>query len=103
MSAGAVPAVERKPAGEPKLAESAGREEGTRWRPVLGLPCHLTIDLSLSNFRVRDFLSLRAGSIVGTEWAIARDLPVRVNGTVIASGELEGAGNRLAVRLTELA
>jgi flagellar motor switch/type III secretory pathway protein FliN len=74
-----------------------------RWRPLLGLPCQLTVDLPLPNFKVADFLALRPGSVVGTHWGLARDIPLRINGTLIGWAEFEGAGNRLAVRLTELA
>ncbi|HEY3974076.1 MAG TPA: FliM/FliN family flagellar motor C-terminal domain-containing protein [Candidatus Sulfotelmatobacter sp.] len=72
------------------------------WRPVLGLECLLTVDLPLPNFKVADFLALRVDSVVGTNWRLAHDVPLRVNGTLIAWAEFEGAGGKLAVRLTEL-
>jgi flagellar motor switch/type III secretory pathway protein FliN len=92
----------------PTAAEkpTAGQErehEDPRWRPVLGLPCQLTVDLPLPHFKVADFLALRAGSIIATNWRVAHDIPLRVNGTLIGWAEFEGAGARLAVRLTELA
>jgi len=87
-----------------KPAAGHGREdEDPRWRPVLGLPCQLTVDLPLPHFKVADFLGLRAGSIIATNWRVAHDIPLRVNGTLIGWAEFEGAGSRLAVRLTELA
>ncbi len=86
----------------PGTAEPENHEE-LRWRPALALPCQLTVDLPLPDFKVADFLSLRAGSVLGTGWRIARDIPLRINGTLIGWGEFEGAGSRLAVRLTELA
>lgn len=95
-AAAAVASVERKP-------ETAIGSEDARWLPLMTLPCQITVDLSLPGFTVSDFLGLRAGSVVSTQWAVARDLPVRVNGTVMAWGELEAAGKRLAVRLMELA
>jgi flagellar motor switch/type III secretory pathway protein FliN len=76
--------------------------EEARWRPVLELPCQLTVDLSLPGFLVADFLKLQVGSVVATRWRLAQDVPLRINGTLIAWGELEGSGARLAVRLTEL-
>lgn len=79
------------------------QEEDSRWRPVMGLPCHLTVDLPIPGFRVGDFLALRTGSVIGTNWRLARDIPLRINGTLIGWGEFEGASSRLAVRLTELA
>jgi flagellar motor switch/type III secretory pathway protein FliN len=81
----------------------ADTDEDVRWRPVLGLPCQLTVDLPLPDFRVRDFLSLRSGSVIATGWRLTRDVPLRVNGTLIGWGEFEGAGKRLGIRLTELA
>jgi len=96
MTAATAASVERKP-------EPATDSEDPRWQPVMTLPCQLTVDLALPGFTVSDFLALRTGSVVSTQWAVARDLPLRVNGTVIGWGELEAAGKRLALRLTELA
>ena len=78
-------------------------EPDARWASVQGLPCLLTADIVLPHFRVRDFLALHAGSIVGTQWRLERDIPLQINGIFIGWGELEGAGARLAVRVTELA
>jgi len=83
--------------------QGQGQEEDPRWQCVLALPCQLTVDLPLTNFTVADFVKLRSGSVVATAWRVSRDVPLRVNGTLIAWAEFEGSGNRLAVRLTELA
>lgn len=99
MSAAAAPSpnvVEKSPA-------PAANDLDARWQPMLLLPCKLTVDLAVPGFKVSAFLALRQGSIIGTDWGIARDVPLRINGTLIAWGELEGSGKRLAVRLTELA
>jgi len=105
MSAAAAVVPTGKQEREAKLAprpETSGPEE-PRWRPFLDLPCKLTVDLPVPGFRVRDFLGLGRGSVVSTHWRVTQDLPIRVNGTLIAWAELEGASTRLAVRLTELA
>ncbi|MFZ1158978.1 MAG: FliM/FliN family flagellar motor C-terminal domain-containing protein [Candidatus Sulfotelmatobacter sp.] len=75
----------------------------TRWRPLLGLPGQLTVDLPLPDFTVADLLQMAVGSVMRTGWQVARDVPLRVNGTLIGWSEFEAVGNRLAVRLTELA
>ena len=85
-----------KSAPEADLAEA-------RWRPVLGQPCQLTVELPMPNFRVSDLLQLRVGSVIGTHWHASRDVPLRINGTLIGWSEFEVVGNRLAVRVTELA
>lgn len=83
--------------------EQQAKVEELRWQRVMRLPCELAVDLPLPNFRVSDFLALRPGSVVVTSWGLAVDVPLRVNGILIGWGELEGAGNRLGVRLMELA
>ena len=90
-------------AAETAKAAPTAESEEARWQPLLGLPCQLTIDLPLPHFRVADFLRLRAGAVVAAEWRLSRDVPLRINGILVAWGELEGAESRLAVRLTELA
>ncbi len=100
MSAAATQALTPSPP-KPKVGEAETEER--RWRPVLGLPCQLTVDLPLPGFKVADFIALRVGSVIGTGWRLGHDVPLRVNGTLIGWGEFEGTGAKLAVRLTELA
>lgn len=75
----------------------------SRWQPLLGLPCQLTVDVPIPGFRVSDLLKLQVGSILATGWHVARDVPMRVNESLIGWSEFEVVNNRLAVRLTELA
>jgi flagellar motor switch/type III secretory pathway protein FliN len=94
-------AVSGTAAEKASVVREVGDEEA-RWQPVLALPCELVVELPLPNFKVSDFLKLQAGSVIATEWRVTRDVPLRANGTLIAWGEFDGSGNRLAVRLTEL-
>jgi len=84
-------------------ANDASAHEELRWRHALGLPCLLTVELPIPHFSVSDLLALHVGSVIATNWRLAHDIPLRVNGTLIGWGEFEGAGKHLAVRLTELA
>ena len=88
------------PAEEKVVAQA---EPDVRWASVQGLPCLFTAEIAMPHFRVRDFLALHVGSIVGTHWGLERDIPLQVNGIFIGWGELEGASARLALRVTELA
>ncbi len=74
-----------------------------RWRYALDLACQLTVDISLPGFKVVDLLALRPQSIVRANWQVGADVPLRVNGQLIAWAEFEVVGSRLAVRITELA
>jgi flagellar motor switch/type III secretory pathway protein FliN len=102
MSTAAAQAMSPTTPEKPRQAGAAETED-LRWGPVLGLPCLLTVDLPLPNFKVADFLALRTGSVLGTSWRLAHDIPLRINGTLIGWAEFEGSGSHLAVRLTELA
>lgn len=87
-----------------KHSESASEaEEDARWKPVLGLPCELTVDLPLPGFTIADLLKLRNGSVINAHWRLGRDVPLHLNGMEIGWSEFEVVGDKLAVRLTELA
>ncbi|MFY9647939.1 MAG: FliM/FliN family flagellar motor C-terminal domain-containing protein [Terriglobales bacterium] len=74
-----------------------------RWRRVEALPCMLTVEIPVPGFTVADLVHLHRGRIVASRWTVGQDVPLRVNGELIAWSEFEIAQNRLAVRLTELA
>ena len=73
------------------------------WGTLAELPCELTLELPLPAFTVRDLLRLQAQSVVDTKWGQTTDIPLRANGELIAWTEFEVVGEKLAVRLTELA
>ena len=87
-------------AGEAALA---GEDEDKRWRPVMPLPCDLSVDLELPGYKVSDLLKLGPGTVLDSTWPVRKSVPLRVNGTVIGWSEFEIAGEKLAVRLTRLA
>lgn len=95
--------AQKKDATSTDVASDSANVDDARWRPVLGLVCQLSADLPLPHVTVADFLNLRTGSVIATEWRLSRDVPLRANGTLIAWVEFEGSGARLAVRITEIA
>ena len=86
---------------KPDLSEAERLDE--RWARVDRLPCLLTIEISVPGFTVADLVHLQPGRIIATRWTVGQDVPLRVNGELIAWSEFEIVQNRLAVRLTELA
>jgi flagellar motor switch/type III secretory pathway protein FliN len=99
------PAIER-PAGEAVTSPQTATEQvqlGPQWAPVLGLSCELTVDLAMPDFKVGDLLKLRQGSVINSHFRLGRDLPLSLNGALLAGIEFEVVGDRLGVRLTELA
>jgi flagellar motor switch/type III secretory pathway protein FliN len=88
-------------AGESQSEIETG--EDRRWKPVLGLPCDLTVDLPLPEFTIADLLKLRTGSLIDSHWPVRKEVPLRLNGALIGWIEFEIMGDKLAARLTELA
>ena len=74
-----------------------------RWKRVMDLPCGVSVEVPVAGFTVRDLLNLRSLPVLGSAWPTSANLPVRVNGERIAWCELEAAGSRVAIRLTEIA
>jgi flagellar motor switch protein FliN/FliY len=90
----------------PALAEQTSSSLATnpqQWGPMLELPCELSLDLPVPDFTVADLLRLKSGAVLETQWGNGDDVPVRINGQLVAWAEFEILGDRLAVRLTEWA
>jgi flagellar motor switch/type III secretory pathway protein FliN len=69
----------------------------------MGLPCDVAVEIAVPEFTVKKLIELEIESIVRTNWTTTANLPLKVNGELIGWCEFEVLGNRLAVRLTELA
>jgi flagellar motor switch/type III secretory pathway protein FliN len=87
---------------EPPVADLIPAEEDPL-DSVPWLPCALTLDLPVVRFTVADLLALAKGSIVETACHHTSDVPLRVNNLLIGWTEFEVVGDRLAVRITDLA
>jgi flagellar motor switch protein FliN len=83
--------------------EPARPKESEAWRHARRLPCYLTVDLPIPGFTVGELSMLNTESVIDSHWNISQDVPIRVNGELIAWSEFEVVGAKLAVRLTELA
>jgi flagellar motor switch/type III secretory pathway protein FliN len=66
------------------------------------LPCTLGLEVPVVNFTVGFLLKLRPGSLVHTACHQSTDLPLNVNGVLMAWTEFEVVGERLAARITDL-
>ena len=67
------------------------------------LPCTLSLELPVVGFTIGDLLRLAKGSIVETATHQTSDIPLRVNRLLIGWTEFDVVGDRLAVRVTDLA
>ena len=84
-------------------SDNTKREVNDSWDCVSKLPCQISIDVMVSNFRVRDLGLLRVGKVLDSGWSLGKEVPVFANGSLLAWGQFEAVGHHLAVRLTDLA
>ena len=86
--------------------DEAPLPETPRRRPAEALPwlpCTLALDVQVVQFTVRALLELAPGAILETSCHQSMDIPLRVNGLLLAWTEFEVVGERLAARITDLA
>lgn len=84
------------------LTERSGSEERS-WQLAQELPCNLAVEVPVPAFSVRNLLMIAKGTVLSTRSSQANDVRVRVNGRFMGWAEFELVGDRLAVRITELA
>lgn len=86
-----------------RQADSSESSPTADWTRVQDLACQLTVDLALPGVKVRDLMRIGPDMVIDSRWQLSADMPLRVNGELVAWGEFEVVGDHLAVRLTELA
>jgi flagellar motor switch protein FliN len=74
--------------------------------PALGLlaqvPVRLSVEVGAASLRLRDVLSLEEGGIIELDRQADEPLDIKVNGTLIARGEIIVTDGRFGVRLVEI-
>ncbi len=88
------------PSPHPSLVAGAG----TALNAAIGrLPVELDVAVPVRNFRVRNLLTLEAGTVIETQWPHGEDMPLTAGQVQLAWSEFEVVDEQLAVRVTRLA
>ena len=66
------------------------------------LPVELDVTVPLKDFRVRNLLALKPGTLVESQWSQGEDLPLGSGDVQLAWSEFEVVDSQLSVRLTRL-
>lgn len=69
---------------------------------VMDIPVRLTLEVGGADMAIRDLLQLHQGGVVELDRRAGEPLDVRVNGTLIARGEVVVVDDKLGIRLTEV-
>jgi flagellar motor switch protein FliN len=70
--------------------------------PVADLICNLTVILGNGTVTVRRCLALQRNSVLRLEQSAGEDLQVKVNGVMIARGEVVIVEDSTAIRITDI-
>lgn len=70
---------------------------------IQDIDVRLTVELGHVEMALREVLALREDSVVMLERLTHEPLDIKVNGKVIARGEVVAEGNRFGLRILELA
>jgi Type III flagellar switch regulator (C-ring) FliN C-term len=69
---------------------------------VARLPVEIDVAVPVRGFRVRNLLTLSAGSVIASKWMNGDDMPLGTRGVQLAWTEFEAIDRLLAVRITRL-
>jgi flagellar motor switch/type III secretory pathway protein FliN len=86
--------------GSSALAEPASQLAS--WPTVAGLPTAVLVAVPIPEFRVRDLLALKSGSILSSAWRGEREVPLLADDVQFAWAEFEVTDEKLGVRVTRL-
>lgn len=69
---------------------------------ILDIPVKMTLEVGGTEIAIRDLLALSQGSVVELDRIAGEPLDVRINGTLIAHGEVVVTNDKYGVRLTDV-
>ncbi|MEZ5499559.1 MAG: flagellar motor switch protein FliN [Steroidobacteraceae bacterium] len=94
------PPVEQETDAEIAVAQSEA--EKPTLEMVLDVPVTLSLEIGNTRMPIRNLLQLNQGSVVELERAAGEPLDVRVNGVLVAHGEVVLLDEKFAIRLTDI-
>jgi len=69
---------------------------------ILDIPVNLTMEVGGTEIAIRNLLQLCQGSVIELDRVAGEPLDVKVNGTLIAHGEVVVVNDRYGIRLTDV-
>lgn len=83
-------------------SKGSGASSDAKLDVILDIPVKMTLEVGGSEIAIRDLLQLSQGSVVELDRVAGEPLDVRINGTLIAHGEVVVTNDRYGVRLTDV-
>ncbi|MDH5632761.1 MAG: flagellar motor switch protein FliN [Gammaproteobacteria bacterium] len=98
----------RKKSGEVKkadmenLVDEAGQAEDVDIESILDIPVTISMEIGHTLISIRNLLQLNQGSVVELDRLAGEPMDVKVNGTLIAHGEVVVVNEKFGIRLTDV-
>ncbi len=83
-------------------ASSQGLDGEVNLDMVLDIPVTIAMELGRTQISIRNLLQLNQGSVVELDRLAGEPMDVRVNGTLIARGEVVVVNDKFGIRLTDV-
>jgi flagellar motor switch protein FliN/FliY len=83
-------------------AVSGKDSEETNIETILDIPVTLSVEIGRTQVNIRNLLQLNQGSVVELDRLAGEPLDVKVNGTLVAHGEVVVVNDRFGIRLTDV-
>lgn len=77
-------------------------ENNTELGMLLGIDVNLSIEMGSKKIKLKDLLNLNKGSVVELNKTAGDPLDIKINGTLIARGEVVVINGKYGIRLTEV-
>ena len=82
--------------------ELFGGPDGPNLDVILDIPVTISMEVGNTNITIRNLLQLNQGSVVELDRLAGEPLDVKVNGTLIAHGEVVVVNEKFGIRLTDV-
>ncbi len=104
-SAGQMDTPEVQPANLDPLEDtsvSTGSDKEINLDVILDVPVEVSMEIGSTRMNIRNLLQLNQGSVVELDRLAGEPLNVKVNGTLIAHGEVVVVNEKFGIRLTDI-
>ncbi|BAS27511.1 flagellar motor switch protein FliN [Limnochorda pilosa] len=94
--------VRVEPARFSPLRQPGGQEGERDLGRVMDLPLEVTVELGRAQLKVREILDLKVGTVVELDRLAGEPVDLRVNGRLVAKGEVVVVDESFAVKITQI-
>lgn len=98
-------AVAPAPAGLQNLEQDANiqpSDEDVNLDVILDIPVTISMEVGSTKINIRNLLQLNQGSVIELDRMAGEPLDIKVNGTLIAHGEVVVVNEKFGIRLTDV-